>query len=66
MVIAFLDGLAVAHDQGQVGSLSIVEEEEEGVRSAARGIVEEVPCTDSMPSEGRSSQLPAARRERIK
>ena len=41
MVIAFLDGLGVAHDEGTVDSLSVVNAEEEVVRSAARGIMEE-------------------------
>ena len=41
MVIAFLDGLGVAHDQGMVDSLSVINAEEEVVRSAARGIVDE-------------------------
>ena len=41
MVIAFLDGLGVSHDQGMVESLAVVDAEEEVVRSAAREIVEE-------------------------
>ena len=41
MVIAFLDGLGVAHDQGKVESLAVVDAEEEMVRSATRDIVEE-------------------------
>ena len=41
MVIAFLDGLGVSHDQGSVESLSVVDADEEVVRSATRGIVDE-------------------------
>lgn len=41
MVIAFLDRLGVSHDQGRVDSWSVVDAEEEAVRSATRGIVEE-------------------------
>ena len=41
MVIAFLDGLGVSHDQGKIDSLSVVDAEEEVVSSAARRIVEE-------------------------
>ena len=41
MVIAFLDGLGISHDGGNVDSLSVVEAEEVVVRSAIRGIVEE-------------------------
>ena len=41
MVIAFLDGLGVSHDKGKVDSLSVVDADEEVVRSATREIVEE-------------------------
>lgn len=41
MVIAFLDGLEVSHDQGQLDSFAVIDAEEEVVRSAIRGIVEE-------------------------
>ena len=41
MVIAFLDGLGVSHDQGKVDSLSVIDAEQQVVRSAARGIVRE-------------------------
>ena len=40
MVVAFLDGLGVSHDQAQVDSWSVIDAEKEVVRSAARGIVE--------------------------
>ena len=41
MVIAFLDGLGVSHEQGNVYSLSAIDAAEDVARSAVRGIVEE-------------------------
>ena len=41
MVIAFLDGLGVSHDQGKVESLSVIDANEDVVRSATREIVEQ-------------------------
>ena len=41
MVIAFLDGLGVSHDQGKVDSLSVIDAKEDVVRSATREIVEQ-------------------------
>lgn len=41
MVIAFLEGLGVSHDQGMVESLAVVDAEKGVVRSATREIVEE-------------------------
>ena len=41
MVIAFLDGLGVSHDQGKVDSLSVIDAKESVVRSATREIVEQ-------------------------
>ena len=41
MVIAFLEGLGVSHDQGKVDSLSVIDAKEDVVRSATREIVEQ-------------------------
>ena len=41
MVIAFIDGLGVSHDQGKVESLSVIDAKEDVVRSATGEIVEQ-------------------------
>lgn len=41
MVIAFLDGLGISHDQGNVDSFSGIDAKEDVVRSATRQIVEQ-------------------------
>ena len=41
MVIAYLNGLGVSHDQGKVESLSVIDAKEDVVRSATREIVEQ-------------------------
>ena len=64
MVIAFLDGLGVSHDQGKVDSLSVIDAKEDVVRSATCEIVEAPDAAAAVEADEAADRLgPESRQE---